>query len=128
MLRTFCRSKIHRATITEANLNYEGSLSLDGLLMDAADILPFEKVQIVNINNGARLETYAIRAPDGYGTVCLNGAAARLGHAGDLIIVICYGQLNEEEIHGFTPRIVFVDPQNQIRQPGDALESGITEG
>jgi len=128
MLRTLCRSKIHRATITEANLDYEGSLGLDGLLMDAADIIPFERVQVVNINNGQRFETYAIRQPDHSGTVCLNGAAARLGEPGDLVIVITYGQYSDEEARVLKPRIVFVDDQNQIRYPGSSLKQGIVEG
>ena len=114
--------------MTEANLNYEGSLSLDGVLMDAADILPFEKVQVVNVNNGERLETYAIRAPDHSGTVCLNGAAARRGHQGDVVIVISYGHYTDEEARHILPRIVFVDAQNQIRNPGGDLDAGINEG
>ena len=123
-----CRCKIHRATVTEANLNYEGSLSLDGVLMDAAGILPFEKVQVVNVTNGQRFETYAIRAADGSGTVCLNGAAARLGHAGDLVIVICYALYTDEEAHHVEPRIVFVDGHNKIRYPGASLHQGLIEG
>jgi aspartate 1-decarboxylase len=128
LLRTLCRSKIHRATITEAKLNYESSLSLDGNLMDAADLLPFEKVQVVNINNGSRLETYAIRAPEGTGTVCLNGAAARLGAAGDLVIIIAYGHFTPEEAGRLDVRIVFVDERNQPRLPGADLPAGTAEG
>ena len=128
MLRTFCRSKLHRATVTEANLNYEGSLSIDGRLMDAAAILPFEKVQVVNITNGQRFETYAIRAPEESGTLCLNGAAARLGQPGDLVIVICYGLFTEEEAGQLEPQIVFVDSRNRIRYPGEDLGAGLSEG
>lgn len=128
MLRTLCRSKIHRVTITQADLHYEGSLSVDSVLLDAADIMPFELVQVVNINNGARLETYAIAAPEGSGTVCLNGAAARLGQPGDLVIIICYGQYTTEEARGIEPRIVFVDAHNRIVYPGNELQSGLREG
>ncbi|HET6386933.1 MAG TPA: aspartate 1-decarboxylase [Armatimonadota bacterium] len=128
MFRTLCRSKIHRATVTEANLNYEGSLSLDGALMDAADILPFEKVQVVNVTNGQRFETYAIRAPEQSGTVCLNGAAARLGHAGDLVIVMCYGQFDDDEARRTEPRIILVDERNRIRMSDGSLPAGIAEG
>ena len=128
MLRTLCRCKIHRAVITEANLNYEGSLTIDGALMDAADILPFEKVQVVNINNGHRFETYAIRGADHSGVICLNGAAARLGQPGDLVIVICYGEFSDDEARHVEPRIVFVDEKNRIRYPGKSLKSGLVEG
>ncbi len=114
MLREICKSKIHRATITEADLHYNGSLTVDRNLMDAADLLEFEKVQVVNINNGSRLETYVIEGERGSGTICLNGAAARLGAPGDLVIVISYASMEDDEARNHTPRIVLVDEKNQI--------------
>ncbi|NUP98375.1 MAG: aspartate 1-decarboxylase [Armatimonadetes bacterium] len=114
MLRTFCRCKLHRVTITEANLQYAGSLTVDTDLMDAAGLLPYEQVQVVNINNGARLETYVIPGPAGSGVVCLNGAAARLGAAGDLAIVIAYAQVEQSELADFRPTMVYVDGQNKV--------------
>ena len=118
MLRSLCRSKIHRATVTEANLQYDGSLTLDSVLMHAADILPSEKVQVVNINSGQRFETYVIRGPENSGVVCLNGAAARMGQVGDLVIVMAYALCTEDEAHALTPRIVFVDAENRITGRG----------
>jgi aspartate 1-decarboxylase len=116
MRRTLCKSKIHRATLTGAELNYEGSLTLDRALMDAADMLPYERVQVVNVNNGARLETYLLPGEPGSGVVQLNGAGARLGAPGDLVILMTYGEYEENEIgERFTPRVVFVDAQNRIR-------------
>jgi len=117
MRRTMCKSKIHRAVLTGADLNYEGSLTLDRDLMDAADIRPFEKVQIVNVNNGSRLETYVIEGRRGSGTMQLNGAAARLGAVGDHVIVISYAEYEESELEEFEPRLVFVDEQNRIATP-----------
>jgi len=114
MRRTMCKSKIHRATLTGADLQYEGSLTLDRDLMEAADILPFEKVQVVNLNTGSRLETYVIEGDPGSGTIQLNGAAARLGAAGDRVIVISYADYDEQELEGFEPRIVFVDERNRV--------------
>ena len=114
MLRTMCKGKIHRATITEADLNYAGSLTLDPDLAEAADMLEFERVQVVNINNGSRLETYVILGERGSGTVCLNGAAARLGQPGDKVIVIGYGLMDDEECRRLKPRIVHVDDRNRI--------------
>lgn len=114
MVRTFCRCKIHRVTITEADLNYVGSLTLDPLLLEAAGLLPYEQVQVVNINTGARLETYVIPGRRGAGTVCLNGAAARLGAVGDKAIVIAYAGLEERELAGFRPILVFVDERNRV--------------
>ena len=114
MLRTFFRAKIHRATVTEANLNYMGSITIDADLLAAADILPYELVQVVNVNNGARLETYAIAGDPGSGVICLNGAAARLAHPGAVVILITYAQLQPEELTGFQPRVVLVDEHNRI--------------
>ncbi|GCE47932.1 L-aspartate 1-decarboxylase [Thermosporothrix hazakensis] len=116
MLRTMCKGKIHRATVTQANLNYVGSITIDQDLLDAAGIFPYEKVQIVNINNGARLETYTIAGERGSGVICLNGAAARLTAEGDLVIIISYGDFNEEEIRSLRPRIVFVDENNRMTE------------
>ena len=112
MLITVCKSKIHRATITDADLNYVGSISIDRNLMDAANLIEYEKVQIANISNGERLETYVIEAPAGSGTIALNGAAARKGSKGDLIIIIAYGHFHKEELEGFEPSIVHVDSSN----------------
>ena len=107
MLITVMRSKLHRLTITEADLNYIGSISLDPDLMDAAGMVEGEKVQIVNINNGDRIETYTINGERGSGQVCLNGPAARRCQPGDVIIVIAYGQMTIEEAKNFTPTVVF---------------------
>ena len=123
MRRTLCKSKIHRATLTGADLHYEGSLTVDRDLMDAADLLPFEKVQVVNVNTGARLETYVIEGERASGTIQLNGAAARLGMPGDLVIVISYGDYAAEELGAdFTPTIVFVDAANRRIVPRSASE------
>ncbi len=114
MLRTICKSKIHRVTVTQAELYYEGSLTLDRTLMDAADIREYEKVQVVNINNGNRFDTYIIEGPRDSGVVCLNGAAARLASVGDEIILITYGEFSEEELVNFKPIKIFVDKRNKI--------------
>jgi aspartate 1-decarboxylase len=114
-----CKSKIHRATVTDANLNYEGSITIDEDLMDAADLLPYEKVQIVNNNNGARFETYIIKGKRGTGTICLNGAAARLVQAGDIVIIISYVQVDESELATFKPKILSVDEKNQVTRVRD---------
>ena len=113
MLRTMCKSKIHRATITEANLNYVGSLTVDVELLERSGILPYEQVHVVNVNSGARLVTYAIEGPRHSGVMCLNGAAARLGAPGDVIIVISYGHFQEAELRDFAPKVVFVDERNR---------------
>ena len=123
MRRTLCKSKIHRATLTGADLHYEGSLTVDRDLMDAADLRAFEKVQVVNVNNGARLETYIIEGARGSGTVQLNGAAARLGMPGDLVIVISYGEYDDAELApDFQPRVVFVDERNREKRDCSAHE------
>ncbi len=116
MRRTMYKSKIHRGVLTGADVNYEGSITIDRDLMDAADLLEFEKVQVVNVNNGARLETYVIEGERGSGTIQLNGAAARLGVVGDTVIVISYGEFEEAELANFTPRVVHVDGRNRIVQ------------
>lgn len=114
MYRTILKSKIHRAIVTEANLNYMGSITVDSDLLEAANILPHEKVQIVNINNGARFETYVIAGPAGNGDVCLNGAAARLVMPKDTIIIISYAMVAEEEAASFQPTVIFVDDKNRM--------------
>jgi aspartate 1-decarboxylase len=108
------KSKVHRATITEANLNYVGSLTLDEDLMDAANMIENEKVQIVNVNNGSRIETYLIKGKRGSGTCCLNGPAARQGAVGDIVIVISYAHMDFEEAKQFKPRIVFPREGNKL--------------
>lgn len=119
MLRTMCKGKIHRATVTQANLNYVGSITIDQDLLDAAGIYPYEKVQIVNINNGARLETYTIAGARGSGVICLNGAAARMTAEGDLVIIISYADFTDEEVRTLTPHLVFVDENNRLTEKKD---------
>jgi aspartate 1-decarboxylase len=114
MWRVMCKSKIHRATITDANLHYPGSLTIDRDLMAAADLLPSEQVHVVNVNNGARFETYVIEGQAGSGEMCLNGAAARLGQPGDLVIVISYALMEESEARRHEPTVVLVDNQNRL--------------
>lgn len=113
-MRTMCKSKIHRATVTDANLHYVGSITIDQTLMEAANLLPYEMVQVVNVNNGARFETYVIEGEAGSGTICLNGAAARLAVKGDLVIIIAYGIFDDIELKGWEPAIVHVDGENRI--------------
>lgn len=110
------KSKIHRATVTEADLNYEGSITIDEDLMDAAHFLEGERVQIVNNNNGERLETYVIKGERGSGVICLNGAAARKVQVGDILIIISYGLMTLEEAKAWKPIIVFPDGENRIKQ------------
>ncbi|SNQ48610.1 Aspartate 1-decarboxylase [Frankia canadensis] len=119
MLRTMLTAKIHRATVTQADLNYVGSVTIDSDLLDAADLLPGEQVTIVDINNGARLETYTIPGPAGSGVIGINGAAARLVHPGDLVIIIAYGIMEDAEARSRTPRVLFVDAENRIIGRGD---------
>ena len=112
MRRVMLRSKIHRATVTEADLNYTGSLTVDKDLLEAADMLHFEQVQVVNINNGARFETYLIEGERGSGTICVNGAAARLVQVGDRIIVFSYVDIDDDEAREWQPKIVLVGERN----------------
>jgi aspartate 1-decarboxylase len=121
MLRTMCKSKIHRATVTGADLNYIGSITIDPVLMEAADLLEYEQVAVVNVNNGARFETYVIPGERGRGEICLNGAAARMVHPGDKVIVISYAQYDEAEMERYSPRFIFVDEHNRI--PRDTLRA-----
>ncbi len=118
MYRTLMKSKIHRATVTEADLNYVGSVTVDADLLDAADLLAGELVQIVDVTNGARLETYTIAGRRGSGVIGINGAAAHLVHPGDVVILIAYGQFDDVEARGFVPSVVFVDEHNAIVEVG----------
>jgi len=110
------KSKIHRARVTETNIDYEGSITIDARLMEAADILPYEQVQVLNINNGARFATYAIEGKAGSGEICLNGAAARLAVTGDTVIILSYSHVEDEEARNFTPTLVHVDANNAITE------------
>jgi aspartate 1-decarboxylase len=133
MLRTMMKSKIHRATVTQADLHYVGSVTVDEDLLDAANLLPGELVHIVDIDNGARLETYTIAGDRGSGVIGINGAAARLVHPGDLVILIAYGQMEDAEARELEPSVVFVDSENHIigtgTDPAEVLPgSGLTRG
>ncbi|RFB35631.1 aspartate 1-decarboxylase [Brevibacillus sp. VP] len=114
MFRTMMTAKIHRATVTEANLNYVGSITIDKDILDALDLLPNEKVQIVNNNNGARLETYIIEGEPGSGVICLNGAAARLVQPGDVVIIIAYAMMTDEQARKHKPKVAIMDEHNKI--------------
>jgi aspartate 1-decarboxylase len=114
MLITVCKSKIHRAVVTEADLNYEGSITIDENLIKEADLLPYEMVQVLNQNNGERFETYVLKGKAGSGTICLNGPAARLGQVGDILLVISYCLLDEKEAKKHKPKLVYVDEKNKI--------------
>jgi len=116
MNRTLLKSKIHRATVTEANVEYEGSVTIDRDLLDAADMLPYERVDIWNCTNGNRLTTYAIEGERGGGQICINGAAAHLMKPGDLVIIASWAEVPEEEVRRFESKRVFVDSQNRIRE------------
>ena len=118
MLRTACKSKIHLATVTDANLRYEGSITVDAELLERAQILPYERLQVVNLNNGARIETYCLEGPRGSGTVCLNGAAARWAAIGDQVIIISYGLMSSAEARKHHPTVLFVDDKNRVKKRG----------
>lgn len=122
MERIMFKSKIHRASITQAELHYEGSLTIDLDLMDAADLLPYEKISVVNINNGERIETYVIPGERGSRVICLNGAAARKGCIGDRIIIISYANMSDEEAHSYSPTIILVDEHNNIITTSHSVE------
>jgi aspartate 1-decarboxylase len=109
-----CKSKLHGATVTEANLKYEGSLTIDEALMEAACILPHEQVQVVNVNNGERFETYAIPGHKGSGTICLNGPAARLGEPGDIVLILSYALVDDFDAHGLKMRVILLGKWNEI--------------
>lgn len=119
-MRTMLKSKIHRARVTEVNVGYEGSITIDRKLMAEADILPYEQVQVLNVNNGARFNTYAIEGRDNGGEICINGAAARLAAVGDTVIVLTYQDVPEEEARDYAPRLVYVNERNEI--------TGVKEG
>jgi aspartate 1-decarboxylase len=116
MIRLMCKGKIHRATVTEASLHYVGSITIDSLLMKAANIYPYEMVQITSLRNATRWKTYAIPAKEGSGKICLNGPPAHLFQPGDLVIILSLGLFREEEIRRLAPKVVFVDANNQIVQ------------
>ncbi|MDA8336419.1 MAG: aspartate 1-decarboxylase [Peptococcaceae bacterium] len=116
MFKQICTGKIHRATVTEANLDYEGSLTVDGTLMKASGMVPYEMVQVTNLANGAIWRTYLIPAPAGSGTICLNGSSAHHFKPGDLVIIISYGYFRPEELPDLRPQVVLVDGANRIRQ------------
>ncbi|MFD9905847.1 aspartate 1-decarboxylase [Streptomyces sp. NPDC059063] len=129
MFRTMLKSKIHRATVTQADLHYVGSLTISADLLEAADLLPGEQVDVVDINNGARLTTYTIPGPAGSGTIGINGAAARLISPGDLVIIISYATVPDAEARTLDPRVVFVDERNRIiRQGADPAEALALDG
>ncbi len=113
-MRVMLKSKIHRARVSDANIDYEGSITIDKMLMEEADILPYEQVAVLNINNGARFTTYAIEGEKG--EICINGAAARLAVKGDIIIILSFCQVEEEEARNFTPKLVYVDDKNAITE------------
>ena len=116
MLLTLCKSKLHRATVTQAELHYEGSITIDAALLAAAGILPFERVQVVDVNNGNRFETYAIEGKATSGIICVNGAAARLVHPGDHVIIIAYAQMSPEEARAHQPVIVLLNADNSVHE------------
>jgi aspartate 1-decarboxylase len=120
-MRTMLRSKIHRATVTEANINYEGSITIDKKLLEAADMLPYEQVDVLNVNNGARFSTYVIEGHKG--EICLNGAAARLAMKGDIVIILAYEQLGEAEARECEPKLVYVDEKNEIKRIGHDIKA-----
>jgi aspartate 1-decarboxylase len=118
--RTLMKSKLHRATVTMADLDYVGSVTIDRDLMDAADLLPFERVQVLDVTNGARLETYVLEGERGSGTIGINGAAAHLIHPGDLVLIVSYADLDDDEAHGWTPTVLLLDGDNRIERVLDA--------
>ena len=120
-MRIMLKSKIHRARVTEVNVNYEGSIAIDKHLMEEADILPYEQVQVLNVNNGARFETYAIEAEPDSGVISIRGAAARLAAVGDVIIILTYCHVDEEEARNFAPTLVYVDEKNVITRTRRAI-------
>ena len=127
MLITKVKGKIHRAIVTQAELNYVGSITIDEELMEAAGILEYEQVQIVDVNNGKRFETYVIAGDRGSGMICLNGAAARMVHAGDKVIIMCYAQMTPEEYRENKPKVVFVDDENNITRISNYEKHGLLE-
>ena len=119
---TLLKSKIHRATVTDANLDYEGSIGIDPVLMEAVGIVEYEKVHVLDITNGNRLETYTIRGVPNTGEICINGAAAHLVNTGDLVIILSYCSVSEEELSDFKPSIVLVDENNNIKKMSHSID------
>lgn len=124
-MRTMLKSKIHRARVTDGNIAYEGSITIDKKLMEAADILPFEQVHVLDINNGARFLTYAIEGQPDSGEICLNGAAARLVARDDIVIILTYRELEESECKDFHPRLVYVDANNRITHTKGVMDEAL---
>ena len=124
-MREMLKSKIHRARITGADIAYEGSITIDQGLMELADILPFEKVHVLDVDNGARLATYAIEGPRGSGCICINGAAARLVHRGDTVIILSYQTVGEEEAHRARPKLVYVNERNEVMRVGREIPASV---
>ena len=124
-MRTMLKSKIHRARVTDGNISYEGSVTIDKNLMDAADILPYEQVHILDVNNGARFHTYAIEGKAGGGEICLNGAAARMVAKGDVVIILTYHELEEAECKDYHPRLVYVDAENKITHTKGVMDEAL---
>ena len=122
-MRTMLKSKIHRARVTQANIDYEGSITLDKKLMEEANILPYEQVEVLDINNGARVTTYAIEGTRGSGEVCINGAAARLVAKEDIVIILSYCQVEEREANNFSPKLVYVDDKNAVTYTKKTIEA-----
>ena len=120
-MRTMLKSKIHRAHVTETNIDYEGSITIDKKLMEEADILPYEQVEVLNVNNGARFSTYAIEGE--CGEICINGAAARLAVKGDVVLILAYSHVDDSEARSFTPKLVYVDAKNAITGTKRAVEA-----
>ena len=120
-MRIMLKSKIHRVRVTRTNIDYEGSITIDRKLMEAADILPYEQVQVLNINNGARFATYAIEGESG--EICINGAAARLATKGDIVLILAYCHVEDGEAHNFTPTLVYVDAKNAITKTKRAVKA-----
>jgi aspartate 1-decarboxylase len=121
LMRIMLKSKIHRARVTDSDIDYEGSITIDRELLEAADILPYERVEVLNINNGARFSTYAIEGEKG--EICVNGAAARLAMKGDIVIILSYSYVEEEEARNITPRLVYVDAKNAITKIKGVVEA-----
>ena len=122
-MRVMLKGKIHRARITEVNVDYEGSITIDSDLMEAADIMPYEQVQVLDVNNAARFETYAVVGEKGSGKVCVNGAAARLVAKGDIVIILTYSHMSDEAAREHHPKLVYVDSANRIKRSQTARES-----
>jgi len=122
-MRIMLKSKVHRARVTNLNIDYEGSITIDQTLMQEADILPYEQVQVLNLNNGARFSSYAIEGARGSGEICLNGAAARLAAKGDIIIILSYCHVEDDQARNFIPKLVYVDAKNAITETKRAMET-----